>query len=123
MSGLPVFNQVIAYALGADTNKRCMLNPRSLELEGDMSEQIQVQHNRDTHCFSAVVEGYKSVLEYRVVDAKTLDFCHTFVPDELRGKGVAAVLAKAALAYAKEQGCTVIPSCSYIATYLQRHPQ
>lgn len=88
-----------------------------------MNEQISVEHNQQAHCFSTVVDGYKAVLEYRTVDAQTLDFCHTFVPDELRGKGVAAVLAKAAFAYAKEQEMTVIPSCSYIATYVQRHPQ
>lgn len=88
-----------------------------------MSEHIQIQHNPDKLCFSTEVDGYNAVLEYCVVDAQTLDFNHTFVPDELRGKGVAAALAKAALAYAKEQHCKVIPSCSYIAVYLQRHPQ
>lgn len=88
-----------------------------------MSEQIQVEHNQQNQCFSAVVDGHQAVLEYRVVDEQTLDFCHTFVPDELRGKGVAAVLAKAAFAYANEQQLQVIPSCSYIATYMQRYPQ
>lgn len=88
-----------------------------------MSEQIQVEHNPQKQCFSAEVDGYQAVLEYRTVDEQTLDFCHTFVPDQLRGKGVAAVLAKAAFAYAKEQQVKVIPSCSYIATYVQRYPQ
>ncbi|HZJ91851.1 MAG TPA: GNAT family N-acetyltransferase [Thiopseudomonas sp.] len=88
-----------------------------------MSESIHVEHNTQTHCFSTVVDGYKAILEYRAVDAQTWDIHHTFVPNELRGKGVAAVLAKEALAYAKEQGYKVIPSCSYIAVYLQRHPQ
>ncbi|WP_205340750.1 GNAT family N-acetyltransferase [Denitrificimonas caeni] len=88
-----------------------------------MSEPIQVEHNVQKQCFSAVVDGYQGLLEYRTVDEHTLDFCHTFVPSELRGKGVAAVLAKAAFAYAKEHQFKVIPSCSYIATYVQRHPQ
>ncbi len=88
-----------------------------------MNEQIEVDHNPQEQCFSTVVDGYKAVLEYRTVDEQTLDFCHTFVPDELRGKGVAAVLAKAAFAYAKEHQVKVIPSCSYIATYMQRYPQ
>ncbi|MDY0206439.1 MAG: GNAT family N-acetyltransferase [Pseudomonas sp.] len=88
-----------------------------------MSEPIHVEHNVQTQCFSTVVDGYTAILEYRAVDDKTLDMHHTFVPNELRGKGVAAVLAKEALAYAKDQGCKVIPSCSYIAVYLQRHPQ
>ena len=88
-----------------------------------MSESTQVEHNAQQQCFSTVVDGYKAVLEYRAVGADTIDMHHTFVPNELRGKGIAAVLAKEALAYAKEQQLKVIPSCSYIAVYLQRHPQ
>ncbi len=88
-----------------------------------MSESIHVEHNVQQQCFSAVIDGYKAVLEYHAVGADAIDMHHTFVPNELRGKGVAAVLAKEALAYAKEQQLKVIPSCSYIAVYLQRHPQ
>ncbi len=88
-----------------------------------MSDSIDVEHNTQQQCFSAVVDGYKAILEYRAVGTDTIDIHHTFVPNELRGKGVAAVLAKQALAYAKEQQLKVIPSCSYIAVYLQRHPQ
>lgn len=71
----------------------------------------------------AINNGHQSILEYRTVDAQTLDFHHTYVPDALRGRGVAALLAKAGLAFAKQQGFKVIPSCSYIEVYLQRHPQ
>lgn len=88
-----------------------------------MSEHIEVEHNPQKQCFSAVVDGHQSILEYRTVDAQTLDFHHTYVPDALRGRGVAALLAKAGLAFAKQQGFKVIPSCSYIEAYLQRHPQ
>ncbi|QEY58372.1 N-acetyltransferase [Pseudomonas sp. C27(2019)] len=88
-----------------------------------MSEQIEIVHNPKNQCFSAQVDGYQAILEYRTVDAQTLDFHHTYVPNELRGKGIAALLAKAGLAFAKQQGYTVIPSCSYIEVYLQRHPQ
>lgn len=88
-----------------------------------MSESIQVEHDPQQQCFSATIEGYQAVLEYRAVDESTWDIHHTFVPNQLRGKGVAAVLAKTALAYAKEHNYKVIPSCSYIAVYLQRHPQ
>jgi predicted GNAT family acetyltransferase len=88
-----------------------------------MSEHIEVEHDPQKQCFSAVVDGHLAILEYRTVGAQTLDFHHTYVPNELRGRGVAAILAKAGLAFAKQQGCKVIPSCSYIEVYLQRHPQ
>jgi len=88
-----------------------------------MSESIQIEHDAQNKCFSAVIDGYQALLEYRVLDEHSIDIYHTFVPDELRGQGVAAVLAKEALAYAKQQELTVVPSCSYIAVYLERHPQ
>lgn len=63
-----------------------------------------------------------AVCEYRRT-GDTLDLHHTFVPDALRGRGIAAILAKEALDYAQAHRLTVIPSCSYIATYLARHPE
>ena len=48
-------------------------------------------------------------------DKKALDLVHTFVPESLRGKGIAAVLAKAAFEYAKTKQLKVIPSCSYLS--------
>jgi predicted GNAT family acetyltransferase len=49
-----------------------------------------------------------------------LDFYRTFVPDALRGRGVAAVLTRHALDYAAQEGYTVIPSCSYVEWYIER---
>ena len=48
---------------------------------------------------------------------------HTEVPPGLQGRGVAAELVAAALAWAREQGLRVRPSCSYVAAYMRRHPQ
>jgi predicted GNAT family acetyltransferase len=52
---------------------------------------------------------------------QTLDFYRTFVPDALRGRGIAAALTKRALDYADSIGYTVIPSCSYVERYMERH--
>ena len=60
---------------------------------------------------------------YSFADAKTLDLEHTFVPPNARGAGVGATLAKAALDFARENGYRVIPSCSFIQTYLVQHPE
>lgn len=87
-----------------------------------MSEQIQVEHDPQKQRFSAQVNGHQAVLEYRTIDAQTLDFFHTYVPDQLRGQGVAALLAEAAFAYAQQQQFKVVPTCSYIAAYMRRHP-
>ncbi|WP_324829033.1 GNAT family N-acetyltransferase [Qipengyuania zhejiangensis] len=47
---------------------------------------------------------------------------HTFVPDEMRGKGIAAKLVDALIADAREQGFTISPDCSYVAGAFRRNP-
>ena len=80
----------------------------------------QISHNPDQQCFETTVDGYRAHLDYRAVNEQVLDFHHTFVPDELRGRGVAADLTEAALAYAEAQGFQVHPSCSYVETFMKR---
>lgn len=48
---------------------------------------------------------------------------HTEVPPALQGQGIAAMLVAAALRWAREQGLTVRPACSYVAAYMRRHPE
>lgn len=48
---------------------------------------------------------------------------HTFVPENLRGRGIAAQLARAALEEARQQGWSVVPRCAYVAGFIKRHPE
>jgi predicted GNAT family acetyltransferase len=48
---------------------------------------------------------------------------HTETPENLRGKGVAAELIKQTLQCAKDNGLTVVPSCSYVAKYVNEHTE
>jgi uncharacterized protein len=48
---------------------------------------------------------------------------HTFVPPEMRGRGVAQVLVEALVADAREQGFKIVPQCSYVAALFRRHPE
>lgn len=81
---------------------------------------IVVSHNTGQGCFETTVQGYRAFLEYRLLDHNRIDMFHTFVPDELRGKGVAGELARAALSYANQNGLLVEPTCSYVKAYLER---
>lgn len=47
---------------------------------------------------------------------------HTFVPPEMRGKGVAAKLVEALIADAREQGFRIAPDCSYVEAAFRRNP-
>jgi predicted GNAT family acetyltransferase len=63
-----------------------------------------------------------SVLDYRL-EAGRVVFTHTGVPAACQGQGLAARLVEAGLQWAQAQGLKVVPACSYVQSYLQRHPQ
>ena len=56
-------------------------------------------------------------------EAGILVLPHTLVPPALEGRGIAAALVKEALAWARQEGLRVRPTCSYVAAYMRRHPQ
>ena len=47
------------------------------------------RHDSDRKRFVLTVDGTVAELNYREVDAKTLDYYRTFVPSTLRGGGIA----------------------------------
>ncbi len=48
---------------------------------------------------------------------------HTFVPQQMRGKGIAAELVEALIADAKKEGFRIRPACSYVASQFDEHPE
>ncbi|MBA1262129.1 GNAT family N-acetyltransferase [Stutzerimonas sp. NM35] len=85
-----------------------------------MSDTLTIHHDRAGHQFETTVDGHRAYLAYMDLGKQTLDIYRTFVPDALRGRGVAAVLARHALEYAEREGYTVIPSCSYVERYIEK---
>jgi hypothetical protein len=57
---------------------------------------------------------------HRADGTRVLD--HTFVPAELNGQGLAAILTEAALTLARKDQVRIVPQCSYVARWLDRHP-
>ncbi len=88
-----------------------------------MNIPVEIRHDETAHRFVATLEGYEATLMYRRA-GKAMDLYHTYVPEVFRGRGVAEQLCKAGFEYAKANGLTVVPSCSYISgAYLRRHPE
>jgi len=85
-----------------------------------MAEAIPVRHNVAAHRYEAVVGGHLSVCEY-TLGADRMIFTHTLVPPELRGRGMAELLVRAALADARTAGRKVVPACGYVAQFIARH--
>jgi len=82
----------------------------------DFEIKQDAEHNR----FVSYVEGYEAVVEYTLKD-NVINLYRTFTPPELRGKGVAGKLVKYALEHAKENNLKVVPTCSYVKGYIERH--
>jgi predicted GNAT family acetyltransferase len=81
-----------------------------------------VRHNTDASRFEATVEGRLCVADYRLHDGVMTMF-HTEVPRALQGRGIASQLVRAALGHARAQGLKVRPDCSYVASWMRRHPE
>ena len=84
---------------------------------------VEVKHDEAARKYYALVDGRESVCEYGPAGEKTLNFSHTYVPPELRGKGIAEELVRQALEDVRERGFKVIPSCWYVRVYIDRHAQ
>jgi predicted GNAT family acetyltransferase len=73
--------------------------------------------------FYKKVDGLDCELEYLIYDNKTIDFYHTYVPEPLRGRGLAMEIIKEGLDYAVAHNYRIIPSCSAVRKFIDRHPK
>ena len=48
---------------------------------------------------------------------------HTFVPDALRGRGLAGALAERVIADARAKGQRIVPLCPFLRGYAEKHRQ
>ena len=83
----------------------------------------KVQHDEKARKFFTVVDGHEAHLTYAVANETTLDYQHTYVPPELRGRQLAQELVAAAFAYARDKGFKVIPSCTYVQRQAERNEE
>jgi len=83
---------------------------------------IDVRHNAGASRFEATVDGLLCRANYHLVDG-VLRMHHTEVPAALESRGIAAALVRAAFAHAAANGLKVEPWCSYVRTYMKRHPE
>ncbi len=68
-------------------------------------------------------EGGEAFIEYIERDAGTLDLLHTVVPPPSQGEGIGSGLVEQVLRYAQEHDLRIVPSCPFVAAYLQEHPE
>ncbi len=62
------------------------------------------------------------LIDYRL-HGDVITLVHTEVPPAFSGQGLASTLARSALDDARSRGLGVVPSCSYVAEYVEKHPE
>ncbi|HCN17407.1 MULTISPECIES: GNAT family N-acetyltransferase [Psychrobacter] len=83
---------------------------------------LNIIHNQPAKRFETSIEGQTGYISYQDRDGK-LVYDHTIVPQQLGGRGVGSALVKHALDYAQEQDKKVIPQCSFVSSYIHKHPE
>ena len=86
-----------------------------------MSSSSVVTHNEQASRYEIALDGFVAVAEYELQDGRQI-FTHTLVPPQLRGRGLAEALVRRALDDARAAGRKVVPACSYVDVFMQRHP-
>ena len=83
---------------------------------------LQIHHDAAASRFEAAVDGAMAECVYRLSPG-LMNIVHTEVPPQAEGRGIAAALVQAAVAHARAQGWRVRPSCSYVRSWMRRHPE
>jgi len=83
---------------------------------------VDVARNDERHRYEATVDGHTGVLVFREAGGR-LTLIHTEVPPELRGRGLADALARAALDDARRRHLAVHPICPFVQAFIKRHPE
>jgi uncharacterized protein len=68
------------------------------------------------------VDDQTAFAEYRVLQTGIM-FPHTETPIALEGRGIGGALVKEGMRMARERGLRVLPTCTFFAGYIARHPE
>lgn len=77
----------------------------------ETKSQFEFQIGNQTALIEFAIEGDKIYLT------------HTEVPESLSGKGIGSELVRQTLLHVKKQNLTVMPLCSFVAQYIDNHPE
>jgi len=91
----------------------------SIEPTTTMTDPRKVTKSR----FEFDENGETAWLEFDRDDQGWMTLWHTEVPPSLRGRGIAATLARTALEYARDEKLKVDVICPLVADYIRKNPE
>ena len=87
-----------------------------------MGNGHEVFHDEASGRFEILVEGLTAELTYRI-EGDRIFLLNTWVPPAVEGRGIGSTLVHAAAAEAKRRSLTVVPVCSFVRFWLEKHPE
>ena len=85
-----------------------------------MSEQLK--DNTAAKRYEYVVDGTLCFVAYRRSPG-VVALTHAEVPPALEGRGVGSRMVRAVLDKVRADGDKVVPLCSFVVAFIQRHPE
>ncbi|MDO6415534.1 GNAT family N-acetyltransferase [Sphingomonas sp. BIUV-7] len=86
------------------------------------AEPAEVIDHPDRSRFEILVDGHIAFAAYRL-DGDVMALTHTIVPNALAGHGVGTRLIAGMLKQVRARHLKIIPECSFVVAYLQKHPE
>jgi len=80
---------------------------------------VNINHQPERARFVSEIDNQEARLEYDLMPRHGINFTYTFVPEALRGQGIAEKLVRTGLAWAREQGFEIEASCWYVRRFLR----
>ncbi len=80
-----------------------------------------VRDNPSRNRFELQTAAGLAIANYRRDDL-TITITHTEVPRAVEGRGVGSALVKGMLDEVRREGRKVVPLCSFVRAYINRHP-
>lgn len=99
-----------------------VLTPDNDQPDNGMTAPI-VARNEGRSRYELSLDGRLVGLADFIARDGVLEIPHSEVLPEFRGRGLAGVLVGATLDDLRRRGERVIPSCSYVASFIARHPE
>lgn len=83
---------------------------------------MTVRHNAAAQRYELDTDHGVAIAVYREQGDRAI-FTHTEVPPEDEGKGIGSQLVRAALDDTHRRGFKIVPACSFVVAFVQRHPE
>ena len=87
-----------------------------------MKTDYKLIENREAKRFELHVEGNIAFIDYTIKQDK-IYLTHAEVPKKLGGRGIGSVLVKRTLEALEDSNLKVVPDCSFVVSYIDRHPE